>query len=93
MISKRLKYKTKIMLMLCLGTRVDENIVDKHDNELVQEWTEDPVHQIHEHGGGISQTEWHDKELKRPISSQESGLGDITISDPKLIIARSKINL
>ena len=93
MVSKHLKHKSKILLMLCLGTRVDEDIVDKHDNKLVQIWMENPVHQIHEHGRGISQAEWHDKELKRPITSQESGLRDIIIPDPKLMIARTKISL
>jgi hypothetical protein len=92
-ISEYLKCKSEMLLMLCLGTEIKKGVIDDHNDKPIPIRTENPVHQIHEHGWGISQTERHDKKLERPVTSQESGRGVITILNPKLTIARSMINL
>lgn len=93
MFPQYLKCKSKMLLMLSFQARKDKDIIDEDDHELVQIWTEDPVHQVHEHNRCICQSKWHDKELKRPISSQESDFQDINIFNSQLIVTQTKINL
>jgi len=53
-----------VLLVLCLGLRIDKNIIDEDNDELIKERLKNLVHQIHEYGRCISQAEWHDQELK-----------------------------
>ena len=63
-----------MLLAFCLRSRIYENIIDKDNYKLVQEGTKNPVHQIHEYHGSISQPKWHDQKLERFISNQEKRL-------------------
>ena len=65
----------KIMLFFILG--VDQNIVDENHDELVEVLHEHLVHEIHEIGRGIGQSEGHHGILKKSIPCGEGSLGNV----------------
>ena len=48
MLSQHFHHHLQMLYMLFLGPRIDQDIVDEHDDELVQIFLEHSVHQVHE---------------------------------------------
>ena len=46
--------------MFPVALRIYQNVVDEYNDELIQIWRENPVHQIHKDRWGIGHSEWHD---------------------------------
>ena len=63
--------------MLFFGLGINKNIVDENHHELVEVLHEDLVHQVHEKGWGIGQTNGHHGVLKQSVTGGEGGLGNV----------------
>ena len=72
--------------MVLLVTRIDQNIVDKHKDELIKVRLAHSIHKIHKDSRGVRQTERHNKELVMTITSLERSLRNILLLDPQLMI-------
>ncbi len=79
------------MLFFIIG--IDENVIDEHDHKLVQKLHEHLIHEVHEIGGSIRQTERHHGVLIQSVTSGESGLRNIRLSNSKLVITGPKVDL
>ena len=79
------------MLLFRLG--VKKYVIDEDHNEFIQIIHEDLIHEVHEISGSIFQTEGHYGVLKKSITGSEGGLGDVGISNLKLMVSGPKVNL
>ena len=79
------------MLFFIFG--VDKNVVDEHNNKLVQTLHEHLIHEIHEIGRSIRQTKTHHGVLVQSVTGGEGGLRNIRLSDTKLMITGPKVDL
>jgi hypothetical protein len=70
-----------------------QNVIDKDHYEFIKLCHEYRVHEIHEVGWGICETDGHDQELVDIIMSRESSFGNVTRSNFDLMITRMKIDL
>ena len=82
-----------MLFMLLFGLGVDENVVDEHNDKLVQKVHEDLIHEIHEISGGIGQSKRHDVVLIQPISGGKGSFWNVGGLDFQLMISSSKIYL
>ena len=48
MLSQPRQDNSQMLCMICLILRVNQDIIDKHDNELVKLGPEHRIHQVHE---------------------------------------------
>ena len=60
MITEALENNAQVFLMLLLIFGIDQDVVDENHNELVKFGHEYRVHEIHEVGRRIGETERHD---------------------------------
>ena len=81
------------MLVVTITPRVDQYVIDEHDDKSIQERPEHPVHQIHECRRGIRQAEGHNKKLVMPVSGAKSSLRNVLIPNPQLVVPRSQVDL
>jgi hypothetical protein len=84
------------MLLLICG--VDEDIIDKDHYEFVEFRHKHGVHEVHEVGWGISETEGYYQELVETIMSGESSFRNYqelvdTRSNFDLVVTKTKIDL
>ncbi|CAA0811046.1 Unknown protein, partial [Striga hermonthica] len=70
--AKSLQHNPQMLLVLIDISGIDQDVVDEHNNELVQEGVKDPIHKVHENGRGIAESERHDYELIVAIAGTES---------------------
>src|SRR3954470_22753323 len=68
-----------------------QEVVDVYDDELVKEWSEDILHDRHESGRGVGESEWHNPEFVVAISRAESSFLYVVRVDADLVIPRSQI--
>ena len=73
--------------------REDKNIVDEDHDEFVQILHEYGVHELHEGGGCIGQTEGHHGILVGTVTCPECSFRDILRPDLDLMITHPQINL
>jgi hypothetical protein len=78
--------------VFCLVFRMDEDIIDKDHDKLIELHHEYGVHEVHEVGRCVSESEGHDQELVKTITSGKSGLRNIAWSNLNLVVARTKVN-
>jgi hypothetical protein len=57
MISQTLKDNSEMFGVIFLALRIDENIIDKDHDKFIKLCHEHRVHEVHEVGGGISESE------------------------------------
>ena len=87
MFTKLLKYQVDMTAMFFIAFREDENVIDEDDYKLVQILHEYGIHEFHEGGGCIGQTNGHDRVLVRSIASAKSGLQNVFFPNPDLVVA------
>jgi hypothetical protein len=75
MISQTLKDNSEMFGVFFLAFGIDENIIDKDHDKFIELRHEHGVHEVHEVGEGISESERHYQELVKTITSGKSGLG------------------
>jgi hypothetical protein len=75
-----------------LAFGIDENVIDKDHDEFIKLRHEHGVHEVHEVGGGISESERHYQELVKTITSGKSSFGNVVRSNLDLVVARTKVD-
>ncbi|MFS7981277.1 hypothetical protein Hanom_Chr10g00949091 [Helianthus anomalus] len=86
-IAKEFENKRQVLFMLLLTFRVDQNVVDKHNYELVEVRLAHSVHEIHVNRRHVSHSKRHDEELVMTITSPERSFGYVFTTDSQLMIA------
>jgi hypothetical protein len=72
---------------------IDQNIIDKDHYKFIKLRHEYEVHEIHELGWGICETEGHHQKFIETITSGEGSFENVTRSNFYLMITRTKIDL
>jgi hypothetical protein len=88
-----LKDNSEMFGVIVLVPRIDENIIDKDHDKFIDLRHEHGVHDVHEVGGSISESERHDQELVKTITSGKSGFWNVARSNLDLVVARTKVDL
>ena len=60
MILKDLKNNLKVIGVILFTLRIDQNIINKYNDEQVKKLTEHSIHKIHKGCRGVIQPEGHD---------------------------------
>ena len=92
MLTKCSEHSSQMFCVFLFTLGIDKNVVDKHHDKLVQIIHEHIVHEIHEIGGGIGQTERHQGVLIQSVTSDKYGLGNISLTHLQLMISGAKID-
>jgi hypothetical protein len=92
MISQTLKDNSEMVGVFFLVFRIDEDIIDKDHDKLIELRHEYGVHEVHEVGRCVSESEGHDQEFVKTITSGKSGFWNIAWSNLDLVVARTKVN-
>ena len=71
----------------------DQDVIEVHDDELVEEWLEDLIHGTHECSRSVGQAKREDSPLEVTVTSAKRGLVHILIFNADLVVARAKVNL
>ena len=79
-----------MILMLLLRLGVDQNVVNKYYNKLIQIRLEYPMHEVHECYWRIRQSKGHHLELKVLIQRPKRCLRDICLPNPQLMVTNVK---
>jgi hypothetical protein len=79
------------VFFLALG--IYEDIIDKDHDKFIELHHEHGVHEVHEVGGGISESERHYQEIVKTITSGKSGFRNVARSNLDLVVARTKVDL
>jgi hypothetical protein len=74
-ISQTLKDNSEVVGVIFLTLRIDENLIDKDHDKFIELSHEHGVHEVHEVGGSISESERHNQELVKTITSGKAVLG------------------
>ena len=84
---------SQMLYMICLILRVNQDVIDKHDHELIEIGHEYQIHQIHKVGRCICQSKRHNQILVQAVPSGESCFRYILWPDLNLMIAKPQVNL
>ena len=68
-----------MLLVLILGLRIDQYIINENDHQPIQHRSTHHIHEIHERLWGIGEPEWHHHKIIVLVPSVESGLRYILI--------------
>lgn len=80
------------VVVVFVGVRgKDEDVVEVDDDEIVQEIAEDVVHEGLEGGGGVGETEGHDKGFEVAVASAESGFPLVTLLDSYEVVGPTEV--
>jgi hypothetical protein len=77
--------KVTLMVLAILG--IDEDVVDKNHDKLIQFFHKYLIHEVHEKGGCVCQPKWHYCEFILPVSGDECSLLNVCFLDPQLVIS------
>ena len=88
-----LENNPQVILMLLLRLRVDQDVVNKDHNKLIQIRLKYPMHEIHECCQRIHQPEGHHYELEMPILRPKRCLRDISLPNSQMKVSGAKIDL
>jgi hypothetical protein len=92
-ISQTLKDNSEMFGVIFLALRIDDNIIDKDHDKIIELRHEHGVHEVHEVCGSISESEGHNQELVKTITSGKSGFRNVAGSNLDLVVARTKVDL
>jgi hypothetical protein len=93
MISQTLKDNSEMVGVFFLALRIHEDIIDEDYDKFIELRHEYGVHEVHEVGRRISESEGHDQELVKTITSGKSGFRNVARSNLDLVVARTKVDL
>src|SRR5262249_61246094 len=82
--SQSLQNNLQMLSVRSLIRRIHKHVINKHNDELIQVWSEYPVHQIHKDNRGIRQTKEHHQEIVMSIHGQKSSLLNIFFNNTSL---------
>jgi hypothetical protein len=93
MISQTLKDNLEMFGVFFLAFGIDENVIDEDYDEFIELRHEHGVHEVHEVGWGICESERHYQELVKTITNGKSGFRNVARSNLDLVVARTKVDL
>ena len=76
-----------------LSGGVQRDVVEEHDDEVVQLRAERLMHQVHERGGRVGETEGKHEELEVTVACTKRRLRYVLLNDADLMITRTQIDL
>lgn len=82
---------TDVTEVLCHGTAVDENVIEKYEHEPPQERPQDVIHQCLEGCRRVAKTEGHDEEFVQPLMGPERRLLNVAGAHTDLVVPRTQI--
>jgi hypothetical protein len=83
----------KMLLMLFFILGVDQDVINKDHDKLVQLQHEYRVHQVHEICRSIGEFQRHNQILIQPIPGGEGSLRDVFQTDLDLMVTLMEIDL
>jgi hypothetical protein len=86
MVLKSLQNNSEMLRMLFFTLGIDQDVINKDHDKLVQLRHEHGVHQVHEMCMRIGESKKHNQILIQPVPGRESSLRDIFRTDLDLII-------
>jgi hypothetical protein len=93
MVVKSLQDNMKMLLMLFFILGVDQDVINKDHDKLVQLQHEYRVHQVHEICRSIGEFQRHNQILIQPIPGGEGSLRDVFQTDLDLMVTLMEIDL
>jgi hypothetical protein len=75
--SELLQYLSQLLLMLVSGLGINQNVINKYHNKLIQVFHKHLIHEIHEIGWGVRKSEGHHGILIESISGMKCCIGNI----------------
>ena len=86
LLAEDVQHLANMVFVLVESLAEDENVVEEHEDELVEEWTEGLMHQVHERGGGVGQAEGEHEEFEVAVAGAEGGLRHVAGVDADLVV-------
>jgi hypothetical protein len=86
MVSKSLQNNSEMLCMLFFTLGIDQDVVNKDHDKIVQLQHEHGVHQVHEMCRNIGEFKRHNQILVQPVPGRECSLRDIFRMDLDLMI-------
>jgi hypothetical protein len=93
MVMKSLQNNPNMLIMLFFILGVDQDVINKDHDNLVQLWHEYKVHQVHEMCMSIGESKRHNQILIQPILGGEGSLRNVFRMDLDLMITRMETDL
>jgi hypothetical protein len=93
MVTKSPQNNSEMLRMLLFTLGIDQDVINKDYDKLVQLRHEYGVHQVHEMCRSIGESKRHNQILVQPIPGREGSLRNIFRTDLDLMITRMEINL
>ena len=93
MVSQKLQNDPQMIIMFLLRRGVDQNVIHKDYDKLIQIGLEYPMHENHEGRWRIRQSEGHHRELEVPISRPKHCLRDIRLLNSQMMVTGAKVYL
>src|ERR1043165_4167199 len=81
-----------MLSMIFFTLRINQDIINEHNNKLIQILMKNPIHIFHKHTRSISHTKWHYRILIVTIPCPKSSLLNILSFHTNLMILILKIN-
>ena len=76
------------MLMIFSIFGVDKDVVNEDYDKLIQLFHKYLIHEVHEKGGCVCQSERHYREFILPVPGDKCSLLDVRFLDPQLVVTR-----
>ena len=93
MVPECLENNLQMILMLLLRLGVDQDVVNKDHNRLIQIGLEYPIHEVHECCWRIRQPKRHHYEFEMPMLRPKRCPRDINLPKSELIVTSAKVYL
>ena len=82
-----------MLLMFVLDFGIDQNVVNKDDDEIIKEGLKHSVHEVHKCCWCIGKPKGHHKKFLMPIPSTNGSLRNVFPFDLQLVVPRFEVNL
>jgi hypothetical protein len=93
MLMKSLRYNLKMLLMFFFILGVDQNVINKYHNILIQLWHKHEIHHVHKMCRSIGESKRYNQILIQPIPSGECSFRNVLWTNLHLMITKTEINL
>jgi hypothetical protein len=87
------EYFFDMFLVVLNVVRIDEDVIQIHDDCNVEKVREDVVHEMLECSGGVGKSEWHTTPLVGTVSSLEGSFPLVSFSNADKMVCMSDIYL
>jgi hypothetical protein len=70
-----------VLQVLCPTFAENEDVIHIYDHKIIGEWSQDIVHQYHEHCWCIGQAKMHDEPFEKTLLRLEENIPNINLFD------------